>query len=127
MFPNAKIISILILKKLFFDKGVTYANLSSFMIASNIVLTKIVLPFGSNSVINMAIALIPTILFPLSMKNALPRIGKIFKNNLRVKILAIGVNIISVYFFILRAGEGTFFYNFEIRCDSPRRGNMNTT
>src|SRR6185369_8208561 len=74
-------------RKLFIDKGMTYANLSSFMIASNIVLTKIVLPFGSNSVINIAIILVPTLLFPLSMKNALPRIKKIFKNNLPVNCL----------------------------------------
>lgn len=94
-------------KKLFVDKGAVYANLSAFMIAFNIVLTKMVLPYGSNTIINFAIAFLPTILFPIAMKNAGKRIGKVYKNKLPIKLLAIAVNLISVYLFTaaLRLGD----------------------
>lgn len=94
-------------KKLFVDKGALYANLSAFMIALNIVLTKMALPYGSNSIINAAIAFIPALFFPLTMHNAKYRMIKIFKNNLLLKLLALGVNIISVYLFTaaLRFGD----------------------
>lgn len=84
-------------KKLFIDKGATFANLSAFMIALNIILTKMALPYGSNSVINASIALIPALFFPFVMKNPTQRIKKIFKHKLSIKLLAIVFNVISVY------------------------------
>jgi drug/metabolite transporter (DMT)-like permease len=94
-------------KKIIFDKGANYANLSAFMIALNTVLTKMALPYGSNSLINIAITLLPALFFPIMMKNRLPRMKKVFKGKLRIKLLAVGVNLISVYAFIaaLRLGD----------------------
>jgi len=94
-------------KKLFVDKGATYANLSAFMIAFNIVLTKMTLPYGSNSIINATIAFVPALFFPLTMRNSTRRLKQIFQNNLQLKFLAVGVNIISVYLFTvaLRFGD----------------------
>lgn len=94
-------------KKLMMDKGATYANLSAFMIALNIVITKMALPYGSNSIVNASIAFIPALLFPFIMKDAKLRLTKIFQNKLWLKLLAAGVNIISVYLFIiaLRFGD----------------------
>lgn len=94
-------------KKLFVDKGATYANLSAFMIAFNIVLTKMALPYGSNSMINASIAFIPAFFFPFLMHKRKERIQKVFKNRLSLKLLALFVNIISVYLFTtaLRFGD----------------------
>lgn len=94
-------------KKLFVDKGATYAILAAFMIALNTVIMKMTLPYGSNSLVNASIALIPALFFPLTMKNAKPRIIKTIQNNLPVKLFAFGVNIISVYLFTvaLRFGD----------------------
>lgn len=94
-------------KNLMVDKGAMYANLSSFVIALNVVLTKIALSFGSNSVINSSIAFIPSILFPFTMKNPVSRLKSVFKKNLSLKLIAVSVNIISAYLFTeaLRFGE----------------------
>jgi drug/metabolite transporter (DMT)-like permease len=94
-------------KKLFVDKGANYANLAAFMIALNIVITKMALPYGSNAVINAAMALLPTLFFPLFIPNSTKRLKKIFQNNLLIKIIAIGFNVISVYVFTaaLRFGD----------------------
>lgn len=88
-------------KKLVFDKGAKYANLSSFTIALNVVLTKMALPIASNALINASVAFIPAIFFPLTMKDSVKRLKAIFQNNLLLKLLAVGVNIISVYLFTL--------------------------
>src|SRR5581483_2158957 len=76
-------------------------------IALNIVLIKMALPYGSNSVINASNSLFPALLFPLVMKNRIPRIKKMFKNKLKIKLLAFLVNIISAYLFTiaLRLGD----------------------
>jgi uncharacterized membrane protein len=94
-------------KKIMIDKGANYANLSAFMIALNTVLTKMALPYGSNSIINVAITIIPALFFPFMMKNSLPRMKKIVKTKLPIKLLAVAVNIISVYAFTaaLRLGD----------------------
>ncbi len=94
-------------KKLFIDKGTMYANLSAFMIALNIVITKMALPYGSNSIINASIALIPALFFPFVMKHPITRIKKVFQKKLRFKLLALFFNIISVYLFTiaLRFGD----------------------
>src|SRR6185503_10244985 len=67
-------------KKLFVDKGATYASLSAFMIALNTVITKMALPYASNSFINASISLIPALFFPITMKDAKVRMKKIFHN-----------------------------------------------
>jgi drug/metabolite transporter (DMT)-like permease len=94
-------------KKFFIDKGATYANLSAFMIALNTVITKMALPYGSNSIVNAAITGIPALFFPLTMKDSPIRMKKIFQKNLSLKLLAVGVNIVSVYLFTaaLRIGD----------------------
>lgn len=96
-------------KKLFIDKGAFYANASAFMIALNIVLFKMALPYGSNGVLNMALALPSVILFPLVMKNSKERFSTLFKSNLFIKSLAIGLNIIGLllFTFALRYGEAS--------------------
>jgi len=94
-------------KKLFIDKGALYANLSAFVIAINIVLTKMALPYGSNGVINGATALLPAMLFPFIIPNSVPRLKQIFKKNLVIKLCAIAFNVISIYVFTaaLRFGD----------------------
>ena len=94
-------------KKFFVDKGASYANLSAFMIALNTVITKMALPYGSNSIVNAAITGIPALFFPFLMKDSAIRMKKIFQHNLLLKLLAVGVNIISVYLFTaaLRIGD----------------------
>jgi drug/metabolite transporter (DMT)-like permease len=94
-------------KKFFVDKGATYAILAAFMIALNTVIIKMALPYESNTLINASISFIPALFFPFTMKNAKPRIMKILQNNLSIKLLAFGANIISVYLFTvaLRLGE----------------------
>jgi len=96
-------------RKLFIDKGAIYANLAAFMIAFNIVITKLTLPFGSNSVINALMVFPSVILFPLFMKNAKERMFLVFNKNSVLKPFAIGINIISVYLFTiaLRAGDAS--------------------
>lgn len=96
-------------KKLFVDKGAFYANASAFMVALNIVITVMLLPYGSNAVI-LALCGIPSlILFPLLMKNSKQRIASVFKTNIVIKSVAIGLSIASVLFFMfaLRIGEAS--------------------
>lgn len=95
--------------KLFVDKGAMYANLDAFIIALNIVITKMTLPFGSNSVINALMVLPSVFLFPVCMPNAKKRISAMFHQRLLLKTFAIGVNIISVYLFTiaLRIGDAS--------------------
>lgn len=94
-------------KKLFVDKGALYANLSAFVIALNIVITKMALPYGSNGVINGAMSLIPALLYPFIIPDSMKRLTKIFQNNLPLKFIAIACNIISIYVFTqaLRVGD----------------------
>ena len=81
-------------KKLFIDKGATFANLAAFMVALNIVITTIALPYGSNAVINGAMALLPALFFPLIIPDRTKRLKKIFQNNLSIKLCAIAFNVI---------------------------------
>lgn len=94
-------------KKMLVDKGATYANLSAFMIALNTVIMKMALPYGSNSIINIAITIIPAICFPFMMKNSVQRMKKVFRERLSIKFLAIAANVLSVYTFTaaLRLGD----------------------
>lgn len=96
-------------KKLFVDKGAFYANASAFMVALNIVITVMLLPYGSNAVILAICGLPPVILFPLLMKNRKQRIKTLFKTNLLIKSLAIGLSIAAILFFMwaLRVGEAS--------------------
>jgi len=84
-------------RKFFIDKGATYANLSAFFIAFNVVLVNMALPFASNSIICAAMSLPSVILFPLFMKNERKRIITATKHNFLLKTGAIGINIISLY------------------------------
>lgn len=96
-------------KKMFLDKGAVYANAAAVMIAFNIVLTKMVLPYASNSVLNAIIAFPSVLLFPLFMKNATKKIGLTVHNNLSVKILAVIINVAGIYLFTiaLRIGDSS--------------------
>jgi drug/metabolite transporter (DMT)-like permease len=83
--------------KFFIDKGAKYANLAAFMIALNVIVTKIGLPYASNSLIN-AICSFPSIfLFPLLMKSPRKRISVYFHKNILLKSSVIIFNIISAY------------------------------
>lgn len=88
-------------KKLIMDKGALYANLSAFIIALNIVLAKILLPYGSNGVINVALVAPSVVLFPLLMKNPKTRIIKLFKTNIWLKTIGISFSILQLYLFIV--------------------------
>jgi drug/metabolite transporter (DMT)-like permease len=96
-------------KKLFIDKGALYANLAAFMIAVNIVLTKMALPYGSNSVINALIAFPSIFLFPLFIKSPVKRIKPMFSNNLGIKTLNIFINVAGIFLFTiaLRIGDSS--------------------
>ncbi len=100
---------VIVPKKLFIDKGAIYANLAAFMIALNIVLTKMALPYASNSVINAAITLPSVFLFPLLMKQTRERVGTLFRTNILLKSGAILINVASVYLFTiaLRFGDSS--------------------
>ena len=94
-------------KKLLMDKGARYANLAAVMIAFNIVLIKLALPYASNSVINIVIGLPSIFLFPLFMKNSYSRIRPMFEKRIWIKSLAVIINVVSILLFAaaLRVGE----------------------
>lgn len=96
-------------KKLMVDKGAIYANLSAFIVAINIIITKMLLPYGSNGVILVALALPSVILFPLFMKNEKARITTLFKTNILLKTFSIGLSIAAIYLFMLaiRVGDAS--------------------
>ncbi len=96
-------------KKLVVDKGALYANLSAFIIAINVVITKMLLPYGSNAIIMTALALPSIFLFPLFMKNSPKRIETLFKTNIILKTFAIGISLITLYLFMaaLRIGDAS--------------------
>ncbi|MDE2025362.1 MAG: EamA family transporter [Patescibacteria group bacterium] len=95
--------------KILFDKGVRYANLDSFVIALNIIFTKMALPFASNSVLNDIMVAPSVVLFPFLMKNAKKRIQMLFKKKIFLKSFAILINVASVYLFTqaLRVGDAS--------------------
>lgn len=96
-------------KKIFVDKGAMYANLSAFMIAINIVLTKMAFPYASVSIINVMICLPSVVLFPLFMKNFTIRIQKVFTQKLWLKILTLSVNVVASFIFTyaLKIGDAS--------------------
>lgn len=96
-------------KRIVSDKGIRYAHLDAFMIALNVVITKLALPFGSNSVINAIIAAPSVGIFPLIMKHTKKRLGSMFHKNFLLKTCAIVVNVLSVYLFTqaLRIGDAS--------------------
>jgi drug/metabolite transporter (DMT)-like permease len=93
-------------KKMFVDPSAKYANASAIMIAINIVLYKLAMPFASNSVILAALAFPSVILLPILMKNARRRIKVNIKSSLWLKLLTISFNIISLIFFALAMEDG---------------------
>lgn len=95
--------------KLLLDKGALYANLGAFMVALNIVLTKMVLPYGSNSVINAISVIPPVLLLPLFMKHPKKRIRATLKKNILAKSFATIFNILAIYLFTvaLRIGDAS--------------------
>jgi len=95
--------------KIFMDKGALYANISAFTIAVNIILTKLALPFASNSVINIFITLPSVLIFPFLMKQPKERIINIVHHNFLLKLVAVGLNILGLGLFIaaLRIGDAS--------------------
>ncbi|HSA84319.1 MAG TPA: DMT family transporter [Patescibacteria group bacterium] len=93
-------------KKMFIDKGALYANLSAFMIALNIVIAKMLLPYGSNAVINFTLVLPSVFLFPLLMKNPQARIKTLLKTNLGLKTLAVSFSIVVLFLFVVALRHG---------------------
>lgn len=93
--------------KLFVDKGMLYANLAAVFIAVNAVFMKMALPYGSNSVINLAMVIPPVILFPFFMKKTKTRIIAMTKERLTLKVFATALNVLSTYLLImaLRTGD----------------------
>lgn len=93
-------------KKLLIDKGALYANLSAFMIALNIVIAKMLIPFASPIVINLALALPSVFLFPLFMKNSQTRISNGLKTHIALKTFAALISIIQIYLFVVALQYG---------------------
>ena len=96
-------------KKLLVDKGAIYANLSAFIIAINVVITKMLLPYGSNSVLMTALALPSIFLMPIFMKSRKQRITTLFRTNILLKTFSIGLSIAALYLFMaaMRVGDAS--------------------
>lgn len=88
-------------KKLVADRGARYAASAAVIIALNVVILKLALPYASNSVVNAIVSLPSIFLFPLFMKNARTKIPLMLRTNLRLKSLAIGINAIGLLLFTL--------------------------
>ncbi len=88
-------------KKIVTDRGARYAALAAIVIALNVVVLKLALPYASNAVVNAIVSLPSIFLFPLFMKNAKTKIPLMLRTNFRLKSLAIGINAIGLFFFTL--------------------------
>ncbi|MBI3887473.1 EamA family transporter [Candidatus Microgenomates bacterium] len=86
-------------KRLFIDKGAQYANLSAVMIAINLILIKLLLPFGSDAVINVARGIPALIIFPFLMKNSVPRLKKVLLTKQKFRIPAVVLSGLSILCF----------------------------
>lgn len=93
-------------KKLFLDKGAFYANAASFMIALNSVFFAMTLPYGSNGVLNMSLALPSVLLFPFFMKNSKQRLTTLFRGNIWLKAFAASFNLLGLLLFTLALRHG---------------------
>lgn len=95
--------------KLIVDKGAKYANLAAFVIALNVVLTKMGLTYASNSLLNAMMFFPSAVLFPLLMNNPQQRIVLSLKKNVPLKTFNILLNIISICIFTqaLRMGNSS--------------------
>lgn len=93
-------------KHLTMDKGQIFAHIASFMIAVNIVQTKMNTPFASNSVLVLIMALPATIFFPLLLKKPVKRMKKFFRKNIRAKILSAIANVGAIYLFTVAVRVG---------------------
>lgn len=95
--------------KLFIDKGALYANLSAFMIAINIIIMDLLLPYGSDTLINVVRGLPSVLLFPLLMKNPKIRLAKVFHTKKIPRLTAIILASVSVLLFTtaLRVGDAS--------------------
>jgi len=94
-------------KKLIPDKGQIYAHIASFIIAVNIVQTKMNTPFASNSVLLVFMALPTALLFPLLMKKSVKRIKHFFRKNILIKVLSAVANIGAIYLFTVAVRVGS--------------------
>ena len=93
-------------KKMFVDKGALYANASSVVIALNIVIYKLSMSYASDPIILAALGFPSIFILPFFMKNARKRIAINIKASLGIKLLAIGFNIVSMFFFALAMQTG---------------------
>ncbi|HZE87526.1 MAG TPA: DMT family transporter [Methylomirabilota bacterium] len=93
-------------KKIFIDKGAMYANLCAFIVAVNIVLVKMLTPFGSPVVINFAMALPSVILYPLFVRSSKTRMKTLLKTNIALKTFAVFLSIIQLFLFTLAVRIG---------------------
>lgn len=87
--------------KLFYDKGVIYANLAAFMIAILTVLIKQATPFASPPIIMIFFSLPSVILFPIFMKNLKKRLVINNFTMLIPKVGAVIINVIAMYLLII--------------------------
>lgn len=88
-------------KKLFIDKGAMYANVNAFVIALNVIILKIALPYASISVLNAVMALPSIFLFPFFMRQATNRMRTFIKIKPWLKCTAILISILQLYLFTL--------------------------
>jgi uncharacterized membrane protein len=93
-------------RKMFVDKGAMYANSAAIIIALNIVLYKVAMPYASDSLILASLGLPSIFILPLFMKDARKRIYTNIKLRLPLKLSTIGLNIISLIFFALAMQDG---------------------
>ncbi|MEK7570936.1 MAG: DMT family transporter [Patescibacteria group bacterium] len=96
-------------KKLVFDKGARYANLFAIFTAANVIFIKLLLPIASDFVIIAAMSLPGTFLYPFLMRNAKQRIFTSFRTKFPLKVLAIAISIVAMFFLTtaLRLGDAS--------------------
>lgn len=87
--------------KLVTDKGARYASIAAFVIALNVVIIKLALPYASNAVVNAITSLPSIFLFPLFMKDAKNKIPRMMRTNLHIKSFAILVNALGLFLFTI--------------------------
>lgn len=92
--------------KLFYDKGVIYANLAAFTVAILTVLIKQATPFASPPIIMIFFSLPSVILFPIFMKNPGKRLVTDNFTMLIPKLIATIINVIAMYLLILALNLG---------------------
>ncbi len=96
-------------KKIFVDKGAMYANLCAFVIAVNVVVFKMLTPFASPTVINLAMVFPSVILYPLFIRSSHTRMKTLLKTNLGLKTFTAFLSILQFFLFALaiRVGDAS--------------------